>query len=89
MRKVHFAVLGAVSLALAACSGQQDETLDEAGENVEAEELNALAENAAIEAENEALGNEAAAEEAVEDEADAPSENATDPSEVEEDVQGM
>jgi hypothetical protein len=89
MRKVHFAVLGAFSLALAACGGQQDDSPDAAGENVDAEELNALADNAAMEAENEAIGNEAAADEPVGDDTDEVDENATDPSQVENDVQGM
>ena len=62
MKKFAFAMVGAVSLALAGCGGQGDDAL---GENVQenyenaAENLDALAGNAANAAEAEALGNQA------------------------------
>ena len=62
MNKIGFAMFGAVALALAGCGGQGDDT---AGENVQenmegqAANLDALAGNAASDAEAEALGNQA------------------------------
>lgn len=54
MRKIHFAIVGAAALALAACgSGEEDQLVDNAGERLEADELNALADNAAAEAQAE------------------------------------
>ena len=61
MKKLSFAIVGAASLALAACGGQGDDALGEnVQENLEAqsENLDALADNAAG-AEAEALGNQA------------------------------
>ena len=80
MKKISFALVGAASLALAACGGQGDDAL---GENVQenyenmAENLDAAADNAATANEAAALENQAdalqeegaAAEEAI-DEAD-------------------
>lgn len=60
MKKFSFAIVGAVSLTLAACGGQSEDAIDEnALENAGAqtEDLNALAANAA-EQEAEALGNQ-------------------------------
>ena len=62
MKKLSFAIVGAASLALAACGGQGDDALGEnVQENMEAqaENLDALAANAANDAEAEALGNQA------------------------------
>ena len=62
MKKFAFALVGAASLALAGCGGQGDDSLAEnAQENLEgqAENLDALAGNAATDAEAEALGNQA------------------------------
>lgn len=94
MNKLGFAVLAGASLALSACGGNDTDTLNEAAAGNEAE-LNALAANAAADAnaELEALGNqqqqlEAEADNAAEA-ADAVADNATDPSEVEDNVQGM
>ena len=93
MKKLGFAVVAAASLALVACGGNDTDTLNEAADN-EAE-LNALAANAAADAnaEMEALGNQQQQLEAeANTEAEAANEvadNATDPSEVEDDVQGM
>lgn len=62
MNKMSFAVLGAASLALTACGGKGDDAL---GENVQenyenaADNLDAMAGNAANAAEAEALGNQA------------------------------
>ena len=78
MKKVAFAIVGAASIALAGCGGQGDDALAEnAQENMEgqAENLDALAGNAATDAEAEALGNQAdqlrdegeRAEEAIDD----------------------
>jgi len=92
MKKLGFVVAGSAALALAACGSNNGDQLNEAeAQNVEANALNELADNAAN-AEIEALGTqeqqleaENAAEAPV---ADAPA-NATDPKEVEDDVQGM
>lgn len=62
MKKLSIALVGAASLALAACGGQGDDSLGEnVQENMEAagDSLDALAANAANEAEAEALGNQA------------------------------
>ena len=93
MNKLGFAVVGALSLVLAACGRNEADTLNEAeAQNYEAEALNDLAANAAN-AELEALGNQ---EQQLElENADAAEENETNaaletsPSEVEDDVQGM
>jgi hypothetical protein len=90
MKKISFAIVGAASLALAACGGQGDDSLGEnVQENMEsqADNLDALAADAANQAEAEALGNQAEqlrdegerAEERVDD-ADV---NAADPAEEE------
>ena len=93
MKKLGFVVLGSAALALAACGSNNADQLNEAeAQDVEANVLNDLAANAAN-AEIEALGtqeqqleveNTAASENAAE-----PPANATDPKEVEDDVQGM
>ena len=78
MKKFAFAMVGAASIALAGCGGQGDDTLGEnVQENMEnaADSLDALAGNAASDAEAEALGNQAdqlrnegeQAEEAIDD----------------------
>jgi len=62
MKKIAFALIGAASIALAGCGGQGDDTLGEnVQENMEgqADNLDALAGNAATDAEAEALGNQA------------------------------
>ena len=62
MKKVSFALVGAASLALAACGGQGDDALAEnVQENFEnaAENLDAMAANTANAAEADALGNQA------------------------------
>ena len=91
MNKLTFAVLGAASLALAACSGTEEDTVEGVDENVQIEELNALAENAAIDAQTESLENEVQAvdDTTTEETVNTVDENVTDPSQVEEDVQGM
>lgn len=54
MRKIHFALVGAATLALAACGSQDDAAPEEnAGETLQDDELNALADNAAAEAQAE------------------------------------
>lgn len=80
MKKLSFAIVGAASLALAACGGQGDDTLgDNIADNYDAaaDNLEAMADNTANAAEADALENQAdalenegeAREEAV-DEAD-------------------
>jgi hypothetical protein len=62
MKKLHFALVGAASLALAACGGKGDDTL---GENVQSnyenasDNLEAAADNAATPAEAATLENQA------------------------------
>jgi hypothetical protein len=93
MKKLGFALVGAAMLALAACGSDDADTLNETMDNTQADELNALANNAAVDAEVEALGTqqqqleqESAAAENTANETD---ENSTDPAEVEDDVRGM
>ena len=94
MKKFAFAIVGAASIALAGCGGSGDDSLAEnAQENMEGQagNLDALAGNAATDAEAEALGNQAeqlrdegnAREEAV-DEADV-----TNAAEADQAVNGM
>ena len=93
MKKLGFLLVGTASLALAACGSRDSDTLNETeAQNVEADALNDLAANAAN-AEIEALGNqqqqlatEANETAPVSDTVDG---NATSPSQVEDDVQGM
>ena len=63
MKKLSFAIVGAASLALAACGGQGDDAL---GDNIE-DNYDAAADNLEAMADN-AVGNEAAA---LENQADA------------------
>jgi len=78
MKKFAFAMVGAAAIALAGCGGSGDDALGEnVQENMEnqADNLDALAGNAATDAEAEALGNQAdqlrdegnAREEAIDD----------------------
>ena len=87
MKKIAFAIVGAASLALAACGGQGDDAAGDAIEDnmeAQAENLDALADNAAG-AEADALANQAdqleeqgeKAEEAVDD-ADTTNQNEVD-----------
>ena len=92
MKKLGFVVVGSAALALAACGSKNADQLNEAeAQNVEANVLNDLADNAAN-AEVEALGTQEQQLEAENVATEAPAEppaNATDPKEVEADVQGM
>ena len=93
MKKLGFLLVGTAALALAACGRNEADTLNEAeAQNVEAEALNNLAAEAAN-AEIEALGNQAqqleAENTAAANEVETVDGNATSPSEVEDDVQGM
>ena len=96
MKKLGFVVIGAASLALVACGKSNEDQLNESeAQNVEASALNDLAANAAN-AEVEALGTQQQQLEAenaatTDDNADVTSNDTlkTDPSKVEDDVQGM
>jgi uncharacterized protein YidB (DUF937 family) len=62
MKKLSFAIVGAASLALAACGGSGDDAVGEniqEGAEAQAENLDAMAGNAANGATAEALGNQA------------------------------
>ena len=99
MKKIAFALVGATALALAACGSQNDDALgDEAGTNLGNEELNALADEAAEDAqaemdalnaqqqqlEAEPVANDAATEPAV-----TQTGVVTEPSEVEDEPLGL
>jgi len=92
MKKLGFVVVGSAALALAACGSNNADQLNEAdAQNIEANVLNDLADNAAN-AEIEALGTQEQqleAENTTEVTPAEPPANATDPKEVEADVQGM
>jgi hypothetical protein len=93
MKKLGFLLVGTAALALAACGSNEADTLNETeAQNMESEALNNLAAEAAN-AEIEALGNQAQQLEAENTAAAYAVEtvdgNATSPSEVEDDVQGM
>ncbi|HEV8408020.1 MAG TPA: hypothetical protein VGQ34_08805 [Sphingomicrobium sp.] len=80
MKRLIFLICGAASLALGACNGNNQDAVNNAELNQPAaDDLNALANEAAMNAENQALGNEQAnAENAV------ANENGANPSEAEE-----
>ena len=93
MKKLGFLLVCTAALALAACGSNEADTLNETeAQNMESEALNNLAAEAAN-AEIEALGNQAQQHEAENTAAANAIEtvdgNATSPSEVEDDVQGM
>ena len=92
MKKLGFLLVGTAALALAACGRNEADTLNETQvQNMESEALNNLAAEAAN-AEIEALGNQQQQLEAENTAANAVETvdgNATSPSEVEDDVQGM
>ena len=95
MNKLGFLLVGASALALTACGRDNSDQLNEAeAQNVEANALNDLAADAAN-AELEALGNQEqqlVAENAAENIAEVNATDdavKTDPSQVEDDVQGM
>lgn len=93
MKKLGFLLVGTAALALAACGSNEADTLNETEvQNMESEALNNLAAEAAN-AEIEALGNQAqqleAENTAAANEVETVDGNATSPSEVEDDVQGM
>ena len=94
MKKLGFLLVGTAALALAACGSNEADTLNETeAQNMESEALNNLAAEAAN-AEIEALGNQAQQQLEAENTATANAVetvdgNATSPSEVEDDVQGM
>ena len=93
MKKFGFALFGAAALALGACGRDDADTLNEAQENYQAEQLNQLANNAAVDAEIEALGTQQQQLQqeniAAEDTTNEVDTDPTDPAEVEEDVRGM
>ena len=68
MKKFAFALVGTATLALAACNNNQDQVDENALANTETENLDALAGDAANDAEAEALGNQAAELNAAADE---------------------
>jgi uncharacterized protein YcfL len=93
MKKLGFFLVSTASLALAACGSNEADTLNETqAQNMESEALNNLAAEAAN-AEIEALGNQQqqleAENTAASNAAETVGDNATSPSEVEDDVQGM
>ena len=89
MKKLLFAVVGTASLAVAGCSGNNQDTVDNAEMNQPAPEMNAMGDPA-----NDAANSEAAAlgtqQQQLEDENAAAEDNATSPTdEVEQNVSGM
>jgi hypothetical protein len=87
MNKFGFALVGAASLALAGCSGSNDDALNNVENTDASANLDALANAAAVDAEAEALGNQAAQ---LNQESNATDElNASGTSEAEENVSGM
>ena len=92
MKKLGFLLVGTAAMALAACGSNEADTLNEAeAQNMESEALNNLAAEAAN-AEIEALGNQQQqleTENTTANEVETVDGNATSPSEVEDDVQGM
>lgn len=87
MNKFGFALVGAASLALAGCGGNNDDALNNVENADAAANLDALSNQAANDAEAEALGNQAAQ---LQNEGAATDElNASGTSEAEENVSGM
>lgn len=88
MKKLAFAALGTAALTLAACSGNNEDAVNNAELNQPAaEDLNALANDAAMNAEDEALGNQ---QQQLEDQNAAAETNSSDPTDADEqNVSGM
>ena len=89
MKKLAFAIGGAALLALSACGGNNDDAMNEVELNQPAaEDLNALPNDAAMNAEDAALGNQ---QQQIEDQnAAAPVEPVQDPTDADEqNVSGM
>ena len=90
MKKLAFVIGGAAVLAISACSGKNDDAVNNAELNQPAaEDLNAIANEAAANAEDQALGNQ---QQQIEDQnASAPAtSNTTDPTDADEqNVSGM
>jgi hypothetical protein len=81
MKRLVFAIGGAAALALAGCSGGNQDAVNNAELNQPAaEDLNALANDAANNAEDQALGNQ----QQLNDENAAADDNGTNPSEAQE-----
>lgn len=80
MKKLSFVIVGAAALALAACSGKQENAVENADENLAMENLEAAANEAAAANETDALANQedslnAEAAQAPADDADASAAN--------------
>ena len=58
MKKLSFAVVGAAALALAACGGKQENSVENVDENLTTENLEAAANGAATANEADALANQ-------------------------------
>lgn len=94
MNRIHLAFVGAATLALAACGSQEEDALEaNIGENLQDNQLNALADDAAADAnaEMEALANQQQQLDAAPAEATANTDAGvtTEPSEVEDEPLGM
>lgn len=87
MKRLAFVIGGAAALALSACSGSNEDAVNNAEMNqVSADDLNALANEAAVNAEDAALGNQ---QQQLEDQ-NAAGEVVNDPSDADEqNVSGM
>ena len=92
MKRLAFALTGAAALSLAACGGNNEDAVENAEMNQpSAEELNELSNQAAMDAANaEAAALGAQEQQLQEENAAAPVENTTDPSDADEqNVSGM
>lgn len=95
MNKLTFALVGAATLTLAACGGRDEDSVEnlDASTGAEAEQLNSLADDAANQAEAEALGVQQEQLEsqapATEDEADSGAADVEPTEDPDENVSGM
>ena len=88
MKKLSFAVIGAIALAVGACSGGSEDQVNNAEMNQPGQELNGLAADAANTAEADALGNQQ--QQLENNVADAPADNTVNPADADEqNVSGM
>jgi hypothetical protein len=90
MKKLVFGVAGAAALMLSACHNNNQDAVDNAQLNQPGEDLNALANQAAMDAANMEAENLAAQQNKLQSENAAATDNATNPAEADEqNVSGM
>jgi hypothetical protein len=91
MKKLQFALVGAAALGLAACGDRDADSMENIDANTpsQADQLNALADDAANRAEAEAMGTQAEQVQEAEDQANADTDDVEPTQNPDENVSGM